>query len=210
MTKPPYSMTLEGFASAVGVSYETVRKWQSGETSPRERNLSSILRVLGRGATREWVMYGVGNPPSRAAISVADSSMNLVSIAAIPVLLWSQLQWVQLNNDDVALRGAPRVASARPKAKRSKRAQVPDNSMAPTLHEGDSVEPDPDELAAPGDIVLVKDRAGHYYLREFRERTYGFDAHPHNPSYATLESARDGLTVEAVATHYVRPLRRAP
>lgn len=213
-TAPPFNMTKKGFAEAIGMSYEGVRKWglPSGASRPNASTLARISEVLGSQATPEWVLFGLGPGPSNAA---GDSSpkdepenMKLALLLSIPLLAWSEVGLVSLPNDDPALSKTRRVMASRSATKRTKQIEVPDDSMAPTLLPGDAVQVEPGETPQPGDVVLVKDGAGKHYIREYRERPRTFEAHPHNPVFSTLEAVRDGLVVAAVATHYVRPLRR--
>lgn len=212
-TAPPFSYTRKGFAEAIGVTYEGVRKWgMAGGSRPNKSTLARISDVLGPGATPEWVLFGVGDGPTQLGVDASNQpepeNMKIALALAIPLLSWSQVQLVSLPNDDPALSGARRVMAARAASKRTKQVEVPDDSMAPTLVPGDAVQVEPGETAQPGDVVLVKDGNGRHYIREYRERPGTFEAHPHNPVYATLEAVRDGLVVAAVATHYVRPLRK--
>lgn len=209
----PHHMTRTALAEAIGMTYAGVRKWglPEGGSRPTKATLAKIREVLGPGATPEWVLFGIGPGPTVGGIDPNQEDpedMRIALTLAIPFLMWSEVSMVTLFNDNPALHHVRRVAASRTASKRTKQLEVPDDSMAPTLVHGDAVQVEPGEEAAPGDVVLVKDGEGRHYLREYRERPGGFDAHPHNPVYATLESKRDGLSLIAVATHYVRSLRR--
>lgn len=49
-------LTLAQFAEALGVSYETARKWVVGSTAPNRARLEQICDLLG--VTPQWVMFG--------------------------------------------------------------------------------------------------------------------------------------------------------
>lgn len=77
--------------------------------------------------------------------------------------------------------------------------QVPDASMAPEIRKGATIVCVTGVQPEPGDLVVVTDRSGHHYLREYREDRNGtFEAHALNPAYLPLHSERDGLQVIAV------------
>ena len=77
-----------------------------------------------------------------------------------------------------------------------------DNAMAPPAPKGARViflRADTCEPAEPGDWVLVFDRDGAAYLREYRRQRPGrWEAHAVNPAFLPLDSERDGLVVAAI------------
>jgi phage repressor protein C with HTH and peptisase S24 domain len=76
---------------------------------------------------------------------------------------------------------------------------VPDDSMAPRVRAGETVEFSTTEKPLPGDGVLVRDQAGGVYFRRYRQAHAGaWEAYPVNEAYRTLLSDRDGLTLLAV------------
>ncbi len=206
---PPLHWNQTRLAKEIGVTPETLRKWITGEIAPNRSRVKRICEVLL--VTPEWVAHGmspvVDKMPSQAVEGIDD--VNALTTMLIPLLTWSQVTLVNLYNDDEALNLAPRVVATSKSTKRTKHLQVPDDAMHPTLQVGDSVQVEPGVEAVPGDVVLVKDAKRRHYLREFRDRGAGeFDAAPHNTSHAVLQSGRDGLTIEAVVTHVIRPLRK--
>ena len=52
-----HGWSLQTFAEKVGVSYETARKWVTGETAPNRKRAEKCAELLNR--TPEWVMFGV-------------------------------------------------------------------------------------------------------------------------------------------------------
>ena len=117
---------------------------------------------------------------------------------------------MELMNDDPRLRAAPRMAAMADTGPRVKAVRVEDDSMADAgVSSGDLVNLDPDLPALPGDVVLVIDSAGSYFLREYRQRTGGeFEAAARNMAYPSFLSSSHALRVVAVATHITKPLRR--
>lgn len=76
---------------------------------------------------------------------------------------------------------------------------MPDTSMAPELRKGATLVFLTDCKPVPGDFVLLSDRHGHAYVREYRQTRPGsWEAHAVNPSYLPMYSDRDGLRVMAV------------
>lgn len=129
-------------------------------------------------------------------------------LQSLPVLSFSDLEFMTLSNDDARLGSAPRIAAGPESGPKVKAVRVADDSMAPTMRPGDLVHLDPDLTPHPGDKVLVQDNVGAYHLREYRLRSGGaFEAAAHNPAHATLHSGADGLRVIAVATHMTHSLR---
>lgn len=51
-------------ARELGVSTETVRSWEAGETRPRETALKRLVAYLS--AKEAWIMYGSGVPEGSA------------------------------------------------------------------------------------------------------------------------------------------------
>lgn len=81
------------------------------------------------------------------------------------------------------------------------RVAAPDDSMAPRVRKGELLELDTTLQPRAGDGVLVRDDAGHCYLRTYRERRPGhWEAAAVNPAFQALDSERDGLRVIAVVT----------
>lgn len=77
--------------------------------------------------------------------------------------------------------------------------QLPDNAMAPEAPKGTRVIFITGTEPEPGDWVLIRDRAGLYYCREYRQLRPGqWEAHARNPGFLPMESERDGLHVVAV------------
>lgn len=74
-----------------------------------------------------------------------------------------------------------------------------DDSMAPKAPTGTVVTFTTLRPARSGDAVLLRDKDGNHYFREYKERTPShWQAAPYNPAYLSLDSIEDGLTVLAV------------
>jgi transcriptional regulator with XRE-family HTH domain len=217
---PPLNWTAKELAERLGISYETLRRWINGDMAPNRRRVKAICEILH--VSPEWVLLGLSNGHAEkrtgsTLTGLADApegpesdDLNRAAQLAIPFLMWSQVTLANLYNDDESLNLINRAPCASASVtRRSKRLAIGDSAMEPLLSVGDSVQIEPDMAAEPGDIVLVRDSAQAHHLREYRARPGGaFEAYPHNPAYATLESVRDGLDVIAVATHFIRELRR--
>lgn len=100
----------------------------------------------------------------------------------------SSITWEQLVSED--RKGA---------LPQSFRVGMPDNSMTPRVPQGAMLVMSTTERPQPGDGVLIKDKAGSLYFRQYRETRPGsWEAYAFNQAYGVLESARDGLEVLAV------------
>lgn len=76
-----------------------------------------------------------------------------------------------------------------------------DNSMSPRAPAGTEVEFTRDLSPKPGDGVLVRDRDGNAYFREYRQRREGqWEAYAYNEAYRPLDAEHDELQVIAVLT----------
>lgn len=77
---------------------------------------------------------------------------------------------------------------------------APDDTMAPVILRGTTVIFDTDLLPARnGDVVLLKDMAGDWHIREYQGTPDGqWHALPQHERALTLESGKHGLAVLAV------------
>lgn len=76
---------------------------------------------------------------------------------------------------------------------------IEDNSMAPDAPAGTLIWFERRTDARSPDWVLLVDDAGHWYIREYKERRPGhWEAHAVNRDFLPLDSIRDGLRVVAV------------
>lgn len=81
-----------------------------------------------------------------------------------------------------------------------------DDAMAPSYGRGGTMRFSTERRVEPGRIVLLSDRDGHAYVREYRlHRADHWLAVASNPAYAPLNSAEDGLKVLAVMTGWDFP-----
>jgi len=81
------------------------------------------------------------------------------------------------------------------------KVELPDNSMAPRAPAGSFIEFTRGIEPIAGDGVLVRDRSGAFYFREYRiVRSGVWEAHAYNEAYKTLDSVRDGLEIIGVLT----------
>lgn len=76
---------------------------------------------------------------------------------------------------------------------------IPDDSMAPRVKRGDVVRFQTGLTPSPGDGVLVRDAAGRWFFRQYRERRPGeWEAHPINAAYQPLDGSREDLRILGV------------
>ena len=90
------------------------------------------------------------------------------------------------------------------------RVALPDDAMAPDLNAGDEVVFDRTLTPEAGDLVLVRDKAGHHYARTYRERLHGeWIAFAENDDFEPLDARAEGLHVVAVCVMEIRHRRRS-
>jgi hypothetical protein len=142
----------------------------------------------------------VGNSSPKPSLTSATITR------ARPLLSWAQVN-LMLDSYD-ALQGVPGVQFVSSPADDDagpnvKLVDMPDDSNAPRILEGDRLTFDPDlrHQARPGHIVLVRDKHGEQHIRMYKRAHPGaWQAAPLNSAlYEPLYSDRDGLEVLAVA-----------
>lgn len=75
-----------------------------------------------------------------------------------------------------------------------------DTAMQPKFAQGTKFIFDSTRAAQPGDVVLVRDQAGEYYIREYHLLRAGqWLAAAPNPAYQPMQAAAEQLQVVAVA-----------
>lgn len=90
----------------------------------------------------------------------------------------------------------------------AKYTQMPDDSMAPEILQGEYVCFDPEVRPDAGDVVLISDQYGGLWVRRYRLLPGGkFDAVAANAEHAPLRSTEDGLRVLAVMVAHIRGRR---
>lgn len=89
------------------------------------------------------------------------------------------------------------------------RVVLPDDALSPDLNAGDELVLDRSLQPAAGDIVLVRDEAGHHYARVYRARRAGeWVAYAENDDFEPLDAQREQLTIVAVCVQQLRHRRR--
>lgn len=78
--------------------------------------------------------------------------------------------------------------------------RIPDDAVAPLVPAGSMVTFDTTITSPrPGDGILVKDSAGYFHFRRFRQGSpQRWEAYSSNDAYRLLDSERDGLTLVGV------------
>ena len=77
--------------------------------------------------------------------------------------------------------------------------QAPDTSMTPRIPRGARVIFQGSLTPLPGDVVLIKDRAGNLYIREYRvQRPGSWVAFADNSAFLPMQADEHGLVVLAV------------
>lgn len=68
----PECTTAEAVAARLGVSYETLRKWKSGETGPKRTRVEQLARDLK--TTSEWITHGIDDARDEPALAAQDQA----------------------------------------------------------------------------------------------------------------------------------------
>lgn len=163
------------FGKLVGVSRAAVQQWERPDgTAPKLDRLQAVADALN--ITVAELLSPESLPPSDEAHVVSHLAPKIV-----PTIDWGDLMTAKL----------PHVF----------KIELTDNSMAPRAPAGAHVEFTRGLEPKPGDGVLVKDRSGHHYFREYKSSRVGvWSAHAYNPAYEALDSVEAGLSVVAVLT----------
>jgi transcriptional regulator with XRE-family HTH domain len=171
-------------ADALGVTYETLRKWMAGTNAPNRSRAEGIANVLGvpPETFMHGVEYGVTNgTPDTVGRGLAHDLSQPRSIVNPTTIEW----------DELMARELPETFAL----------AVKDDAMAPLLNVGNVARFSTSRAATPGKRVLVADRDGHAYIREYRVRRGDhWQAVALNAAYEPMDSVADGLTVLAVMT----------
>lgn len=147
----------------------------------------------GVGASEPEAAHWTDNQHSRAGLGRRGTAVaQLLSQPApsdAPLFAWEQLMSADL----------PAVF----------RVVLPDDALAPDLNAGDELVVDCTVRPTAGDIVLVRDPAGHHYARVYRERRAGdWIAYAENDDFEPLDAKAEGLTIVAVCVQQLRHRRR--
>lgn len=166
----------------MSVSAATVTNWKGARGVSREGALAAA-RLFGCDAA--WILDGAEPPrqsppiPMLAMQPVAQYLSHPHGQHAPKHVAWGALMQSELTHEF--------------------QTELPDSSMAPELPSGARVIFIAGAEPAPGDFVLVRDRHGNHYCREYKLQRPGvWQAHALNPAYLPLDVERDGLEVVAV------------
>jgi transcriptional regulator with XRE-family HTH domain len=184
-------LTRTALAERLGMSYETLRKWQANQSGPSRRRADEIAGMLG--VPTETLTHGVTYVIPEA--SSREISPVVVSLQAQPV-----------SQDSVNMSPRPRLPSVGWRDEKMIQAHkrfsvtAPDDTMAPVILRGATAVFDTTLLPARnGDVVLLKDMAGDWHIREYQGTPDGsWHALPLKDRALTLDSSKHGLSVLAV------------
>lgn len=104
IAKDSKGWTLSQFAEQLDVSYETVRKWVTGETAPNRRRLERICELLP--VSPAMVLFGheesAPKPANTQATKPADARARPAPVYEITETDWGHLQeFKDMNSEDV-------------------------------------------------------------------------------------------------------------
>ena len=187
------ALTRKDLATALKVSYETLRKWVSGDAAPSRKRAEALALQLG--VRVETFMHGVvyvipslrqinetaGEGETLVAQAMSPESLPSPPRSRSPTIDWGDREMIKKHSQFCMV--------------------VPDDSMAPILRTGIIVEFDSEPVKRDevrnGETVLVEDASGDWYIRTYVKATpKRWQAVPQRG--VPLESDRDGLVVLAV------------
>lgn len=157
------------------VSAQQLTNWKNRGAGISREGALKAEEVFG--CSPYWLMTGAMPEMQRRAGAIAipafDSSDDLIQPSRLaPEIAWASLEGViLLTNEKPEVTGAAvsweqvHTEAAGP---RSKFVRMPDESLAGRVGVGALLLIDPDLPGAPGKIVLVRDKAGELYLRQYR------------------------------------------
>lgn len=182
--------TRRGVADAMGITPQAVRAILIGETkSATATNNAAAASYFGCHPT--WLATGHGHPNWQDESPVGGAPTQIRGgLAHLPILSPATVtpshKW-----GDIVPTSTPDVFSV----------ALPDDSMAPDLPKGSVITFAAATTAKSGEGVLLTDKDGSMYFRQYRARTAtAWQAVAKNPDYLPLDSVIDGLTVIAVMT----------
>lgn len=165
-------------ADKLGVKTQNITNWKTRGLPPDK--LAVVAEVLG--CSVDLLLGRSESGQTQVGIPPVAHPVILDEFTVVPIISWEAL----LTN--VSLPEVFKLA-------------VPDASMAPKVPQGTMVEFTRHLAPRPGDGVLVRDSAGHCYMRLYRERRPGhWEAYAINEAYRPLDSKDDALEVLAVLT----------
>lgn len=173
--------SVEAVADKAGVSADNLKQILAGTKLPsgQPRGIGPTVRRKLETAYPGWSLPGAESVKSDTGVA---HPMILGKFTVPLTISWGELMTVDL----------PEVFNV----------VLNDNAMAPRAPAGAQVEFTRGLEPKPGDGVLVKDRAGNHYFREYKSSRVGvWSAHAINPAYdPPLDPTADGLVVVAVLT----------
>jgi transcriptional regulator with XRE-family HTH domain len=171
-----------------GVSQSDLSKLERG-TMQKTSGIARLADALA--VPSQWLELGFGSEPNWEIVLHSSGRVAHGLSDPVPIVSPTTLRWEELMTEDLPSTFA---------------MQLRDDAMAPLFVKGGVVRFSTSKTPAPGKYVLLADRDGNTYFREYRAtRGAQWQASALNPSYQPLDSERDGLTVLAVATGWDLP-----
>lgn len=144
------SLTLLDIAKAVGVSKQSVFKWEKGDAFPKGANLYALAKALKCDA--DWILTGRG---SAEIEEPSVEEVNLNPQGAFPLISWVQAgNWNEICLTD--LHEADYYPSPIKCSSQTFLLKVVGRSMAPVFNEGELIFVDPEVEAISGKYVIAR------------------------------------------------------
>lgn len=169
-------VTRKGLAEGLGISLAAVGQVLNRKTKMLDA-LNHTRAALLCGVDPLWLANGQGKPPNAALAHVVTESSHIVTPTKID---WGDLMGLELD--------------------RPFELVVLDDALAPEIYAGCLAQFDPVDARPPvaGRPVLVRDRDGAHYLRDFQRGPGGrWQAVARQRGFAPLDSESDGLLIVA-------------
>jgi transcriptional regulator with XRE-family HTH domain len=190
-------------ARACNVTTASVSNWLTGQTLTMKASSVRLAAEL-LGCDPRWLETGQGLPNWRNQAPLAQESPPRWTVPEPPgqrpsfaplahqlrqastIVLPTPLEW------DVIMSGSALPSEFM--------LRISDAALEPRFAAGTRFILSRNRPSHPGDVVLVRDASGHFYLREYRAgRASRWQAAALSPAFATLDSEDDGLQVVACA-----------
>lgn len=182
-----------GLRDALGASSATMTNRKSRGVSVAAARRAQVLWRC----SAEWVLRGVEPvwihtpDPSAPHTRGQAQQVSYPGSTVVPTIRWEDLMATELPSTFAV--------------------HAIDDSMAPSIPAGKLLFFDSSVEPVAGDVVIVRDQAGHHYIREYRiKRAAVWTAYATNEAYQALDSAADGLAVTAVLIGEYGRRGRAP
>jgi len=193
-----HEMTIADLARALGVSYESVRKWTVGASAPRGAMVQAIADLLGK--SPEWVTHGVDEEKSPGARIIPTRQLaNYPSCEALPADSVTTIPGLDPTHPAVEIH-TDRLRRLRAAPAHLRAFHVTDSLMEPLLFSGEVAFVDlADDQVRDGSVYAVRFDPRTTLVRRVFRKPRGMTLMADNEPKATIDlGAEDAAAVQVL------------